>query len=125
MKGDNVLVGGAVMNNDPADIMRTIQAGPIVGVDAGHGRSMEANDLTHPIPCWRWLLSGAWRHGPPIVSILTRAATASTGRDLAAARAATDVLILPMVDQIEMRDGRSYGPPVAAGDWPPARRRTR
>ena len=45
-----------------------------------------------------------------------RAATVSTGRDLDDARAATDVLILPMVDQIEIRDWRSYDRAVAAGE---------
>jgi NTE family protein len=114
--GTNVLVDGAVMNNYPADIMRTIQPGPIVGVDVGRGRSIEADDLANPVTFWRWLLTGAWRHGPPIVSLLMRAATVSSGRDLAAARAATDVLILPMVDRIEIRDWRSYDPAVAAGE---------
>jgi len=114
--GGNVLVDGAVMNNYPADIMRAIQPGPIIGVDVGRGRSVDADDLSNPITFWRWLFTGAWRHGPPIVSLLMRAATVSTGRDLAAARAATDVLVLPMVDDIEIRDWRSYDPAVAAGE---------
>ncbi len=114
--GANVLVDGAVMNNFPADIMRTFQPGPIIGVDVGRARSIDPGDLANPVTFWRWLLSGAWRQGPPIVSLLMRAATVTTGRDLAAARAATDVLILPMVDQIEIRDWRSYGPAVAAGE---------
>jgi NTE family protein len=114
--GGNVLVDGAVMNNYPADIMRSIQPGPIIGVDVSRGRSIDAEDLVNPIKFWRWLFTGGWRRGPPIVSILMRAATVSTGRDLAAARAATDVLILPMVDDIEIRDWRGYDPAVAAGE---------
>jgi NTE family protein len=114
--GDNVLVDGAVMNNFPADVMRTILPGPIIGVDVGRGRSIDAHDLVKPVTLWRWLFTGAWRHGPPIVSLLMRAATVSSGRDLAAARAATDVLILPMIDHIEIRDWRSYDPAVAAGE---------
>ena len=114
--GADLLVDGAVMNNFPADIMRTFHPGPIIGVDVGRARSIDPGDLTNPVTFWRWLLSGAWRQGPPIVSLLMRAATVTTGRDLAAARAATDVLILPMVDQIEIRDWRSYGPAVAAGE---------
>jgi NTE family protein len=69
-----------------------------------------------PISVWRWLVSGAWRRGPPIVSLLMRAATVTTGRDLAAAHAATDVLILPNVDDIEIRDWRNYDMAVAAGE---------
>ncbi len=112
----NVLVDGAVMNNYPADIMRSIQTGPIVGVDVSRGRSVDADDLMDPPTLWRWLISGAWQRGPPIVSLLMRAATVTTGRDLAAAHAATDLLILPMVDDIEIRDWRNYAPAVAAGE---------
>jgi NTE family protein len=45
-----------------------------------------------------------------------RAATVTTGRDLAAAHAATDVLILPKVDDIEIRDWRRYDIAVSAGE---------
>ncbi|MEO8926252.1 MAG: patatin-like phospholipase family protein, partial [Caulobacteraceae bacterium] len=107
IRGKDILVDGAVMNNFPADIMRSLQPGPIVGVDVGRGRSIDAHDLMDPLSVWRWLLSGAWRRGPPIVSLLMRAATVTTGHDLAAAREATDVLILPMVDNIEIRDWRA------------------
>ncbi len=112
VQGGEVLVDGAVLNNFPADIMRSIQPGPIVGVDVSRGRSVDADDLMNPLTVWRWLLSGAWRRGPPIVSLLMRAATLPSDRDLAAAREVTDVLILPMVDQIEIRDWKAYEPAV-------------
>ncbi|MGA0600379.1 patatin-like phospholipase family protein [Caulobacter sp. KR2-114] len=110
-----VLVDGAVMKNFPADIMRTVQLGPIVGVDVSRGRSIEAEDVTTPPSVWRWFLSGDWRRGPPIVSLLMRAATVTSGRDLAAAREATDVLILPTLDKVEIRNWKAYDPAVAAG----------
>ena len=126
IQGADVLVDGAVMNNFPADIMRSIQPGPIVGVDVGRGRSVDAQDLMDPASVWRWLLSGAWRRGPPIVSLLMRAATVTPGRDVTAAREATDVLILPMVDDIEIRDWKAYEPAVeAAGSDPGGARQTR
>jgi NTE family protein len=53
--------------------------------------------------------------GPPIVSLLMRTATVSTGRDLAAAREATDVLIQPDVSGIEIRDWEAYDAAVEAG----------
>ncbi|MGE5501534.1 MAG: cyclic nucleotide-binding protein, partial [Ignavibacteriales bacterium] len=53
--------------------------------------------------------------GPPIVSLLMRAATVSSGRDLAAARAACDVLIQPNVEGIDIRDWKAYDPAVRAG----------
>ncbi|MBI1199734.1 MAG: cyclic nucleotide-binding domain-containing protein [Phenylobacterium sp.] len=113
--GPNVLVDGAVMKNFPADIMRAAQLGPIVGVDVTTARSITADDVARPSSIWRWIRSGQWRNGPPIVSLLMRTATVSTGRDLAAAREATDVLIQPDVSGIEIRDWRAYDQAVEAG----------
>jgi NTE family protein len=112
---NNVLVDGAVMKNFPADVMRASQLGPIVGVDVTSGRSITADDVARPASIWRWLWSGDWRRGPPIVSLLMRAATVSTARDLTAAREATDVLVTPDVSKVEIRDFSAYGPAVAEG----------
>ncbi|MDZ4375214.1 MAG: patatin-like phospholipase family protein [Phenylobacterium sp.] len=113
--GQNVLVDGAVMKNFPADIMRAAQPGPVVGVDVTTARSITAKDVARPSSVWRWIRSGQWRLGPPIVSLLMRTATVSTGRDLAAAREATDVLIQPDVSGIEIRDWGAYDLGVEAG----------
>lgn len=112
---NEVLVDGAVLKNFPADIMRATQLGPVVGVDVTRGRSITAIDVARPESVWRWIMSGQWRKGPPIVSLLMRAATVSTGRDLAAAREATDVLITPDVAKVEIRDWEAYQPAVDAG----------
>ncbi len=114
-QGINVLVDGAVLKNFPSDIMRASQLGPIVGIDVTRGRSITAADVARPSSVWRWILSGQWRKGPPIVSLLMRAATVSSGRDIAAARDATDVLVTPDVTGVEIRDWAAYEPAVAAG----------
>jgi NTE family protein len=111
----NVLVDGAVMKNFPADVMRASQLGPIVGVDVTTGRSITADDVARPASVWRWIWSGEWKRGPPIVSLLMRAATVSTSRDITAARAATDVLVMPEVSKVEIRDFGAYEPAVAEG----------
>jgi NTE family protein len=113
--GANVLVDGAVMKNFPADIMRAMQFGPIVGVDVTRGRSITAKDVFRPPSFWKWVLSGEWRSGPPIVGLLMRAATVTSGRDLAASRGATDVLITPKLEGIDIRNWRAYEPAVEAG----------
>jgi NTE family protein len=113
--GDDVLVDGAVLNNFPADIMRAFHSGPIVGVDVGRGRSIEANDVVGPQSVVRWLTSGAWRNGAPIVSVLMRAATVTAYHQLAAAREVTDLLIQPRLDEVEIRDWKAYEPAVAEG----------
>lgn len=112
---NEVLVDGAVLKNFPADVMRAFQLGPIVGVDVTGGRSITASDVARPESAWRWIRSGQWKKGPPIVSLLMRAATVSTGRDLAAAREATDVLVLPDTSRVEIRDWSAYEPAVAEG----------
>lgn len=112
---NEVLVDGAVLKNFPADIMRANHLGPVVGVDVTRGRSITADDVARPESVWRWIISGQWRKGPPIVSLLMRAATVSTGRDLASARDATDVLVTPDLTGVEIRDWEAYGPAVEAG----------
>ena len=112
---NNVLVDGAVMKNFPADVMRASQLGPIVGVDVTTGRSITADDVARPASVWRWIWSGQWRRGPPIVSLLMRTATVSTSRDLLAAREATDVLVMPDTSKVEIRDFSAYAPAVAEG----------
>ncbi|MBN9318079.1 MAG: patatin-like phospholipase family protein [Caulobacterales bacterium] len=114
-QGPNVLVDGAVMKNFPADIMRALQLGPVVGVDVSRGRSIAAEDVKRPASIWKWLLSGEWRSGPPIVSVLMRSATVTVGRDLAASREATDLLITPILERIDLRDWRAFDPAVEAG----------
>lgn len=111
---NNVLVDGAVMKNFPADIMRSFHLGAIVGVDVSRGRSITAEDI-RARSIIRWLLSGEWRKGPPIVSLLMRAATVSTGRDLLASRQASDLLIMPNLDGVEIRNWKAFEPAAAAG----------
>jgi NTE family protein len=113
--GNDVLVDGAVVKNFPSDIMRSIQLGPIVGVDVSRGRSIDADDVKSPPSFWQWVLSGEWRRGPPIVSVLMRSATVWSGAEMAMAREATDVLILPEVDNIEIRNWKGFEPAVEAG----------
>ena len=113
--GKDVLVDGAVVKNFPSDIMRSIQLGPIVGVDVSRGRSIDADDVNSPPSVWRWLLSGDWRRGPPIVSVLMRSATVWSGAEMALTREATDVLILPEVDNIEIRNWKAFEPAVETG----------
>ncbi len=114
-EGDHVLVDGAVIKNFPTDIMRSMHLGPIIGVDVAEARGLQADDVESPVSVWRWITSGDWRKGPPIVSILMRSATISTAHEAAAAREYTDVLIIPDIGPVEIRDWKAYEPAVDAG----------
>ncbi len=114
-EGDHVLVDGAVLKNFPTDVMRSQHLGPTIGVDVAVARGLQAEDVAAPASVWRWLLSGDWRRGPPIVSILMRSATLSTAHELATAREYTDVLIQPDIGPVEIRDWKAYDQAVDAG----------
>ncbi len=111
----HVLVDGAVTKNFPADIMRSMHLGPIIGVDVAEAHGLNPQDILAPPSIWRWILSGDWRKGPPIVSVLIRSATISTAHEMAAAREYTDVLILPDIGPVEIRDWKAFDPAVDAG----------
>jgi len=113
--GDNVLVDGGVMKNLPADVLRNMHRGPIVAVDVSRARGLSATDVAPPPSLWRWFWSGEWRQGPPIVALLMRAGTVSTGRDLIASREASDVLVVPNLAGIDIRDWEAFDPAVGAG----------
>ncbi|QUD88451.1 patatin-like phospholipase family protein [Phenylobacterium montanum] len=116
VQDNNVLVDGAVMKNFPTDVMRGLHLGPVVGVDVTRGRNITADEVARPSSVWRWFLSGQWRKGPPIVSLLLRTATVSTGREIVASREATDLLVLPKMETVEIRDWEAYDEAAAAGE---------
>jgi len=63
----------------------------------------------------RLCVTGAWRAGPPVVSILMRSATLTTDADIEGSRAATDVLIQPTPDGLDIRDWKGFDAGVSAG----------
>lgn len=111
-----VLVDGAVLRNFPSDVMRRYNRGPMIGSDVSQTRGVNAEQLENPPSWWRWILSGAWKQGPPIVSILMRSATLSTSAELTEARAETDVLILPRPEGIDIREWKAFEAGVQAGE---------
>jgi NTE family protein len=112
---NSVLVDGGVMCNLPAETMRAIHAGPIVAVDVSIDNGLYPNDIAVPKSLLRWAWSGEWRKGPPIVSLLLRSATVTANRDLVAARQAADVLIVPKLDGVEIRNWKAFEPAVSEG----------
>jgi len=110
-----VLVDGAVLNNLPTAVMRQINSGPVIGVDMSQARGVDPQVILHPPSVWRFLATGAWRRGPPIVSILMRSATLTTDAELEVSRRATDILVQPRPEGTEIRDWKSYEPTVMVG----------
>lgn len=115
VRNGQVLVDGAVLRNFPSDVMRRFNRGPMIGSDVSQTRGVNAEQLENPPSWWRWIMTGAWKQGPPIVSILMRAATLSTSAELAEARAETDVLIMPKPEGIDIREWKAFDAGVMAG----------
>jgi NTE family protein len=110
-----VLVDGAVLNNLPTAVMRQMNGGPVIGVDMSQARGVDPQVILHPPSVWRFLATGAWRRGPPIVSILMRSATLTTDAEIEVSRAATDILVQPKPENTEIRDWKTYEPTVQIG----------
>ncbi|MGV8928942.1 MAG: patatin-like phospholipase family protein [Brevundimonas sp.] len=110
-----VLVDGAVLKNLPTEVMRQMHGGPIIGVDMSQTRGVDPELIENPPSIWRLIVTGAWRRGPPIVSILMRSATLTTDADIESSRAATDVLIQPTPDGLDIRDWKGFDLGIEAG----------
>jgi NTE family protein len=111
----SVLVDGAVTNNMPTDIMRSWHRGPVVGVDVAVAKALMAEDVRRPPSLWRWIATGEWRKGPPVVSLLIRAATVSSAREQQEIRKSCDLLVIPTIEGVELRDWKAFDPAVDAG----------
>ncbi|ESQ82466.1 cyclic nucleotide-binding protein [Asticcacaulis sp. AC466] len=110
-----VLVDGAVMRSFPATMMRNTHLGTVIGVDVTRARGLDPRALSMPKNLGSWFASGDWRRGPPIVSVMMRSATITTAADLALSRAATDLLIIPEPEGVEIRDWKAYDKAVESG----------
>ena len=115
VRGAHVLVDGALVQNLPAELVREQHDGPTIGVDVAGVAGLRPEDLHLKPSGLAWLTSGAWRKGPPIVSVLIRSATLQTERAATAARDALDILIEPMMDNIQLQDWKAFAPAVEAG----------
>jgi NTE family protein len=111
--GGQVLVDGAVLNNLPTDIMGLMHRGLTIGVDVAQQEVIHAADFENPPNFLGWVLRHGLKSPPPIVSLLIR--TATIGIDPAAGRKGCDILIVPKLANVEIRDWKAYDAAVHAG----------
>lgn len=109
-----VLVDGAVLNNFPTDVMRELHRGIVIGSDVARApEGLRAEDFADPPGFLGWV----WKHGfssaPPIAGLLMRSATISVNP--IAGRELVDVLVIPELRDIELRDWSAYEDAVQAG----------
>ena len=109
-----VHVDGAVLNNFPVDVMQDFHRGSVLGVDVSQVRGLDAEEFINPPGFFSWVLQNGLRTAPPIASLLLRTATLSTS-NLDARRSHADILVLPKMDEIDLRDWKAFDKATHAG----------
>jgi NTE family protein len=115
VENGSVLVDGALIDNMPVELVQAQHDGWTIGVNVAESQGLRPEDLKLEPSGFNWLASGAWRRGPPIVSILMRSATVGAGNSNEANRRALDLYIAPKLEGVELRDWKAYEPAVHAG----------
>ena len=114
VENGHVLVDGALVRNLPVDLVCEQHDGVTIGIDVAGSEGLLPDDLLLKPSGWRWLTSGAWLKGPPIVSVLIRSATISKRRRPARAARRPDRDRSP-ADGVGLQDWKAYDTAVAAG----------
>ena len=110
----DLLVDGAVLNNFPADILRDLHRGFVIGSDVTRApEGLDVDEFTNPPGFLSWVLRYGFSSAPPIAGLLMRTATVRT--DLQFGRDLTDLLVLPELANIQLRDWEAYDATVEAG----------
>lgn len=109
-----VLVDGAVLNNFPVDVMRDFHRGAVIGSDVARApEGLSADEFVDAKGFFTWVFEHGFSAAPPIAGLLMRTATLnvnpSAGRELA------DMLVLPQLTDVELRDWKAYDTCVEAG----------
>jgi len=103
-----------VLNNFPADVMREFQRGFVVGCDVARApEGLDASEFVNPPGFFGWVAKHGFSTAPPIAGLLMRSATVSVNPN--AGRELVDVLILPELKDVELRDWKAYDQAVEAG----------
>ncbi len=109
-----VLVDGAMMNNLPADVMRSIDGGVIVAVDVTRYETLRASSSPRGGLIWR-LLTGQQAGGPSIVSTLLRSAHVGSDVQTRLSREAADLVLDPPLSDVDLRDWKAIDRAAESG----------
>ncbi len=114
VEGEDILVDGAVLDNFPVESMRELHQGFVIGSDVSAIRDgLNREEFVHPESFWEWVFKRGFSSPPPIAGLLMRAATIRDDR--LTPRDKADIIILPELPDIELRDWKAYDASVEAG----------
>jgi NTE family protein len=110
---NDVLVDGAALDNFPVGTMRDTHRGPNIGIDVAQQHALDSEDFRHPQSFLSWVLQHGLKRAPPIAELLMRSATVTLttpGRG-----PVPDLLIVPELGDIQLRDWKAFDRAVEAG----------
>jgi NTE family protein len=113
VNNDCVFVDGAVLNNFPVDIMANQHRGANIGIDVGQQHALNAQEFINPPSFFNWIVKKGRHSPPPIAELLMRTATAPLAPLFRAHK--SDIMIIPDLGDIELRDWKSFDSAVEAG----------
>jgi NTE family protein len=111
--GNDVLVDGAALDNFPISTMRDMHRGPTIGVDVAQQHALDSEDFRHPMNFLSWVMRYGFKKPPPIAELLMRSATASLQPSVKVH--VPDLLIIPELEGIQLRDWKAFDRAVEAG----------
>ena len=103
----DVLVDGAIMNNFPVDIMRTLRRGPVIGVDMQPDARFASEIGEFEMMSTLRLITGRSKHPVNVFSVISRTATASSLTHGKYCRTLADIVIDPEVRHMGLLHWRS------------------
>lgn len=108
-----VFVDGAVLNNFPVDIMANLHHGSNIGVDVSRQHALDANEFLNPPNFFQWVMRNGFHSPPPIAELLMRTATAPLVP--LKANNKSNIMIIPELGDIALRDWKAFDQAVEAG----------
>ncbi len=114
VENGEVLADGAIMNNLPSDIMSAMRRGPVIGVDVTRYQTLTAKEGEEGLSVRRFF-AGPDYDGPGIISLLLRAGTLAGDAQTLMSRGHANVVLEPPLQDINIRDWRSFDRAVDAG----------
>jgi len=103
-----ILVDGGIIDNLPADIMKSQRRGPVIGVDVGRDLGLAASAAELDDRSLWWLLRHSRSQVPGIGSLLMRSATVSSDAQYLAQKSQLDLLLAPDLESYYFLDWKGY-----------------
>jgi NTE family protein len=115
MEEGQVLVDGGIVDNMPTATMRSLNRGPVIGVDVSSTRALAPCDIAIEQKSWLWLLMGGRNKTPSMAQVLMSSGTIGSVSQRSSAHAATDLLVEPCLDGVGTLSFSALDKAVEAG----------